>query len=91
VEVSSTDEARCGGDDGSTVVAPGWLGAGDGEWSLGHSARGRKAPKFTSERVIARRQGGQWPATIALMPITSEGEGTDERGPCSREGAVTRE
>jgi hypothetical protein len=91
VEVSSPSEARWGGADGGTVVATGWLGAGGGEWSLGHSARGRKAPNFTGERVMVRRRGERWPATIASMPIMGEGEGIDELGPRTREGAVTRE
>jgi hypothetical protein len=34
---------------------------------LGHSARRRKAPNLASERVMARRRGGWWLATIASM------------------------
>jgi hypothetical protein len=49
------------------VVATGRLCAGSGEWSPGHSAWGRMAPNLTGERVMARRQGGRWPVTIASM------------------------
>jgi hypothetical protein len=89
--LAGTGEARCGSDNGGTVVATGRLGADGGEWSPGHSARGRMVPNFTSERVMARRRGRRWPATIASMPITGEGEGIDERGPHAREGAGARE
>jgi hypothetical protein len=89
--LAGTGEARCGGDKGGTVVATGRLGADGGEWSPDHSVRGRMVPNFTGERVMARRQGGQWPATIASMPITGDGEGTDGRGPHAREGAGARE
>jgi hypothetical protein len=62
-----TGEACRGGDNGGIVVATGSPGAGGGEWSPGHSARGRKAPNLAGERVMARRRGGWWPATIASM------------------------
>jgi hypothetical protein len=64
---SGTGEACRGGDNGDTVVATGRLSAGGGEWSPGHSARGRKAPNLAAERVMARRRGGRWPATIVSM------------------------
>jgi hypothetical protein len=51
--LSGTGEAHQGGDNGGIVVATGWLGAGGGEWSPGHSARGRKAPNIAGERVMA--------------------------------------
>jgi hypothetical protein len=65
---SGTSETRQGGDNGGTMVATGRLDAGGGEWSPGHSARGRKAPNLAGERVMARTQGGRWPAMIASMP-----------------------
>jgi hypothetical protein len=49
------------------VVATGRLGAGGGEGSPGHSAQGRMAPNLAGERVMARRRGRQWPATISSM------------------------
>jgi hypothetical protein len=55
------------------------------------TARGDESvPNFTSERVMARRGGGRWPATIVSMPSTGEGEGTDVRDPHAREGAVRK-
>jgi hypothetical protein len=39
--------------------------------------RDESVPNFTGERVIARRQGGRWPATIAPTPFTGEDERAD--------------
>jgi hypothetical protein len=64
---SGTGEARRGDDNGGTVVVTGRLGAGGGEWSPGHSARGRMVPNLAGERVMARRRGGRWSATIVSM------------------------
>jgi hypothetical protein len=74
---SGTGEARRGGDNGGTVVAMGRLGAGSGEWSPGHSVRGRMAPNLTGERVMARRRGGRWSAMITSM--ADHGGGTRNR------------
>jgi hypothetical protein len=60
----------------------------------GHSVtvyRDESVPNFTCERVMARRRGGRWSATNASMPITGEGEGTDDWGPHAREGVGVRE
>jgi hypothetical protein len=40
---------------------------------------------------MARKGGGRWPAMIASMPSTGEGEGTDGRDLRAREGAGARE
>jgi hypothetical protein len=46
---------------------------------LGHSARGRKAPNLAGGRVMARRQGGRWPAMIASLADHRRRGRADER------------